>query len=119
VTGPRTRGKYTSPGRTARGASPPTRASWTPTDPPAAPTCLRELKRDHGGTITIFCSHDTQEFMAFQCKGLGAHVSVPRRAIDLLGAAEGAFCSRRRVGGDEAAGPRQIAILPCLGTLPG
>jgi hypothetical protein len=27
---------------------------------------LRELKRDHGGEVTIFCSHDIKELEAMQ-----------------------------------------------------
>jgi hypothetical protein len=32
---------------------------------------LRALKRDHGGEITIFCSHDTQELAALQGEARG------------------------------------------------
>lgn len=30
---------------------------------------LRELKRDHGGEVTIFCSHDQKELEAMQRRG--------------------------------------------------
>jgi glyoxylase-like metal-dependent hydrolase (beta-lactamase superfamily II) len=53
------------------------------TDRPARRTNqerLRDLKRDHGGKITIFCSHDTSELAALQDKAraTGHETSCPR-----------------------------------------
>jgi glyoxylase-like metal-dependent hydrolase (beta-lactamase superfamily II) len=49
---------------------------------------LRELKRNHGAEITIFCSHDTQELVALQKKSGATAAVAPSPAA---GGAQGAM----------------------------
>lgn len=41
---------------------------------------LRELKRDHGEEVTIFCSHDQKELEAMQARGAGPSPAARRSA---------------------------------------